>query len=454
MVDRAVCSFVFVALLATTVAAQETSPTGAATAPEPEVSREEFEALQQQMAELEARMDEADAARMDDLAGEFKPSLDVYGFMAVYGGKWFVEKSSPLYGVMNTKLSFGVTDINVYLSGHVTRTVDSLVELRFTFMPHGADEFPTLARMDTTVVNANTSEEFTLGGVIVERAQFTWQPRDFIGVTAGRFLTPFGIWNIDHGAPVIIPVNQPYIILRHLMPLAQTGVYIHGRVFPLSSLQFEYGLTLSNGRGPADASYDVDENKAVGLRLRFDYRHNRNVGVALGAYGFLGTRTDDVKAVDVASLAVGRDVTEKYREYAASADLLLTLWGFRIQSEWAGAVIRYDVRPPSVIPLLDISDASHLQPDYLRWDVYVMLAYEWKFKTRMGEMRLTPYVLGERDVMYDNTPLYNVWFLRWGLNFRPHPRVTFKLDATAGTFPDNDLLSDVWNISGQASLVF
>jgi hypothetical protein len=436
-------------------------PPAAETAPaEMTVSRQEFEALRQ---ELQVQKEEVDAlkARQDarDEAEyreeQFAPSLDIYGFMAIYGGKWFVEENTPLAGIMNTRFSFAATDVNIYFSGQLTETLSALVELRFSFMPNGADQFPQMARVDTAVVDPITSEEVTLGGVEIERAMFTWQPFDGLGISAGRYLTPFGIWNEDHGAPVVIPVNQPYLILRHTIPLAQTGLMLHGRFFPGDNLTGRYAITLSNGRGPVESTLDLDNNKALGLRLHLSWRPSAAVELAVGGYGFIGQYTDSTKQLDIASLGIVPLVTEQYREYSASADLLLRVHGFRFQAEWASGRIVYDAAPPARTPILNTDISGQYMANHNRWDTYVLLAYEWGFKTRSNkEMKLTPFVMGEWDVMYDNLDVYDTWLLRYGFNFKPHYMFTAKLDFANVTFPNSDILTEMWAINMQAAVSF
>ncbi len=428
-----------------------------------EAQQKEIEQLRADLEDLRARMDEEDEIDFDEMgaSSEFEPSLDVYGFMAFYAGKWFIQEEDVMYGIMQNKFTFGITDLNIYFSGHLTETISSLVELRFTFLPNGADAsfIPSYERVDNTYMDNSTSEELTLGGVIIERAKMTWQPYDFFGVSAGRFLTPFGIWNIDHGAPVVIPINKPYLMLRHTLPLNQTGLVVHGRFFPAASTYFDYAVTLSNGRGPTEEIYDLDDNKAVGLRLRLSYE-GQDVGFAVGAYGFFGHTTDVTKAPgfageDGTTLTIVEEITERYQELAGSADILFRLWNFRLQSEVAGGYLKYRVRPLVVLPIVNVeSPSGEYQPDFLRYSLYVLAAYEIPIVSGDDAMSLTPFVMVEYDVMYDSLPEYDTWIYRGGLNFRPNSFVVLKAACSYVRLPDAPNIADIWTLAGQVALTF
>ena len=45
--------------------------------------------------------------------------------------------------------------------------------------------------------------------IILERAYIQWSKLDWLGVRVGQFLTPYGIWNVDHGTPTLITMFRP-----------------------------------------------------------------------------------------------------------------------------------------------------------------------------------------------------------------------------------------------------
>jgi hypothetical protein len=418
---------------------------------------EELRQLKAEVSELKARMDAAEEA---DLAAagsvKFEPTFDVYGYLTLELQKWFVEDDNPFNGIINTNLSFGMQNLNLYFSSHMTETLSALVELGFSSLPHGLDKsFMPFERYDNRVQDPRSTETITMGGINIERAQLVWQPYDFFGVTAGRFLTPYGIWNIDHSPVIIIPTNLPYVMIRQTVQPAQTGIAVQGRFFPGKNMYLDYAVTLSNGRGAAEEVFDLDENKAVGLRLKGSYEKDE-FGISLGGYGYFGTATDSTKTLETTpEFNITMTTTEKYREMTGSADLQLKLYGLLVQAEWAGGIIKYIERPQRQYPIVNVPIPGEYQPDYLRWDMYLLLAWTLPLDKWLGEKKLTLYSMGERSIMDDSDENYNVWMLRWGVTFKPVSFVVLKVDCATLMMPESDLITgNATSVGGQIAVAF
>ena len=281
--------------------------------------------------------------------------------------------------------SFIMTNLNLYFGSKMTDTLSTLVELRFSFLPHGhevsyeAGEYSEYERVDTTVNDPSNNKELRLGGVAIEQAHLTWKPADVFGIVAGYYLTPYGIWNIDHGTPLLIPIREPYMQYSQIVPLHQLGLQLFGRAWPADRFYLDYAITLSNGRGPIDTVQDLDENKAVGLRLR-GVAEGDNVTFALGGYGYFGKYTDIKRVVtSFTPFAVVQETTESYAEFIGALDLLLEFYGVRLQSEYIRKLVRYDERPPRSAT----SGASGYRPNYIHQSVYGLLA--WTLPLEMAE---------------------------------------------------------------------
>ncbi|MCP4674953.1 MAG: hypothetical protein GY854_05500 [Deltaproteobacteria bacterium] len=421
---------------------------------------ERIEKLEQEVASLKENAETSELEHLEELAAEETENrlLEIHGFFDVSFMKIFADEDSIMNGIVPHSSSFTLTHINLYFTSQMTETLSALLELRFTFSPLGSNDFSLgIERIDTTVIDPFSGEEYRTGGVSIERAHLTWQRWEFFAVTAGRFLTPFGIWNIDHGSPVIIPIYPPYMMVCKPMPLSQTGLQVHGRFFPASRNQIEYAFTVSNGRGPTESIYDLDENKGLGLKLKYEYR-SPDFSVALGGYGYYGKVTDERS--NIASMPpdgpfrVDVETIEKRSELVGSGDFLLRLFGLRIQVEYVRSLTKYEKRPYRTDALLPIQVPPDYQPNHIQWDIYGLLAYE--FPIADNTMALTPFVLAEYSVLDDTHPAGVLQVLRWGLNFRPSAYVVIKAIGGLLYMPDSESWGNepVWYLGSQLAVSF
>jgi hypothetical protein len=238
-------------------------------------------------------------------------------------------------------------------------------------------------------------------------------------VRVGHWLTPYGIWNVDHGSPVVIGVGRPFIVGEALFPSSQTGIEIYGTA-DINTFQLGYHLTLSNGRGPISTTADLDNNKAIGGRLflRHESRLGTlNVGTALYRGRYTAKHTN--LGVDATGAPAMVDVIDsQYDELSLSADLKWQLGGLLVQSEVIGNQVAYT---PSGRTVSTVPGPPAFDSDYLRWGVYGLAGYRFAF---LGVM---PY--GSAGYYKEGSPSWipELWYFLVGLNLRPTPRVVLKL---------------------------
>ena len=434
---------------------------------ESEAIKKENERNKQEIQKLSKRLDDLEKQQDLSLEGEgpqgFKRTFDIYGFFDLNLFYYDIDDKYVTHGIFPSSLSFMVDRLNLYFASQMTETLSVLAEIRLTFLPQGQEKTFDIdvlgmdyQRTDTSVFDSFTGEEFNLGGLAIERVHLTWRPYDFFGVLAGRFLTPFGIWNVDHGSPVLIPVRPPYFMVREMIPLAQTGVELFGRYIPGKNIYLDYAVTLSNGRGPTEEVYDLDNNKALGLRLKGAYE-GKEVTAALGGYLYWGDTTDVLKRLDsLDPIHLAVETTERYTEITGSLDLLLQFYHVRLQGEFVRGKVTYSTRPIILYPIIHLENfEGGRQPDYIKWAAYGLLGYEIPFKTEEGELFLTPFAMYEYNVFDDSNPEYTVYTVRGGLNFKPSQFVTVKYEATWSRFPEAmDTQGQFWLHSVQLAVSF
>jgi hypothetical protein len=170
---------------------------------------------------------------LDDIesGGSVDTSLHLSGFadfslMSLFG------KAGDWRGAFERFPAFSIGNFNLYIDKRLSQTLRMFGEVRLSFLPNGTappgaapGEFQSTASEDY----ANFKRPVRWGGIIIPRVYLEWAPFRFFGVRAGVFLTPYGIWNVDHGSPTIIPVQRPLAVGVAMFPERQTGLEVLGQ---------------------------------------------------------------------------------------------------------------------------------------------------------------------------------------------------------------------------------
>jgi hypothetical protein len=439
------------------------------------------ESMQSQQEAVQAQL-----AASSEEAGSGEKLMSAWGFFDVTFGKLYFDNSKALYRVRTpVNSSFMMSGINLYLKSQMTRTLSALVETRLTFTPVG---YKTSLPVDVYVNKALVQQqgEYSRGGaamrgplsqldyrqhgIMIERAHLDYSPFDWLSLRAGRYLTPFGIWNEDHGSPVLLGVDTPNLVNFTFVPIWQTGIEAFGRRDLGDSVQATYALTLSNGRGPVDEYQDLDSNKAVGLRATIAYTSGP-LSVRLGAYGYRGRFTDREERTEVhllpdmtldpnASAGFGtKFVTrDSYDETTVTGDLTVTLADLHLFSEAAWR--RVDYRTSTLLPDSDklLNGVPFSAPVYAAGHyggaVYSIAGYEFDLGAPVDHTKLTPYA-GFDYLLPDSTlPTLEMWQYRAGLNVKPSPWVTAKLEVIRVDPKTDAIASEAWAVLSQLAVSF
>ena len=379
-----------------------------------------------QAAEIQGQLSPQGDAETD----EYK--LDIYGFADFTYG-YAVKK----FRFDDPYDSFAVGRLNVYFASQLGDKWSSLAEIRFTYLPHGANRFDATGqptRDDTTTPDyVDLNRPIQWGGIIIERAYLEYSAHPLLNVRAGHWLTPYGIWNVDHGSPVIIGVRRPFIIGEALLPESQTGLEAYGS-HNIEPFQLGYHLTLSNGRGPVDTYSDMNDNKALGGRL-YGRADTSLGGFQLGFSGYRGQYTDRTQAFgpneDGEFVTTYPRVTE-YMESSVAADFKWEYSGFLLQSEAIMSDIVYDdLRPAEFFP--PVGEPPGYVRDSRRVGVYGLTGYRFDFLGIMPFGGLEYYDNGANSLsaFYIFPKSAAFW---GGLNVRPTPRVVLKAQYTYSWF--------------------
>lgn len=424
--------------VAGTSAAGNTPPSTAAPASAPAQTpnqapsqSEEIAELKQELAQL--RSDFELSKSSTDTPDTYQRPIDFYGFMDMGFQKLWLPPQSALWGTGTTGANtFVLGNVNLYVDANPTQNWRVLTEIRFTNYPNGGVEqigVPALnqasKQTDTTVYDVNAPDpgwnSVTWGSIVMQQAWIQGTFTDWLGVKVGYWLTPFGIWNIDHGTPTLIGLTPPSFTGGRFYPRNQLGVQALGQ-FTSRAWTFNYTAYISNGKTPGQL--DPTDDKAFGFRL--SARTTRPFPMQFGLAGYTG-RYSEVALVGTPPLNISTNETVAYRQWDIGADISLDIKAFRARTELAIERVDYAQGKYEY----SFGTPGMYVPNHLSWGWFSIAAY------RLPWLGLEPYLSCE--LYRYPTPLSeNIAVPGVGLNVHVTTEVQVKTQYTRTYFFDFD----------------
>jgi hypothetical protein len=415
-------------------------------APSTDASASKMHALEQRIQQLEQAQIESQltADVQSDVAALAGPELfRVYGF-ADFGlnHAWLGERSF-VRGLVASETTFALGNLNLYFQFQPDAAWQVLAEIRFTGYPHGEEEALATPlggeyiRTDTSVVDIAspaTAFKFRWGGILIERAYGQYTYSEHLSVKVGQFLTPYGIWNVDHGTPTLIALMMPHFVSTEIFPARQIGLALQG-TFILGGWDLGYDAYISNGR--TATQLDFTSNKAFGGRLKLG--RAAPIPFTIGSSFYYGQIDDITKRIaSFAPFRVERDIIIEGTEAGVGVDVSLDVDALRIRSEAIMRATRYTdgKRPP-----LPAGPPGSQKPDNNEYDAYLLAAY------RLPLWGLEPFLYGEYNHVVspygdDQAVLavgLNIHFTAFAQLKTEVARVLFFDMNAEGSFSDNNM---------------
>ncbi len=392
----------------------------------------------------------AGAAETDDALGTRAPA-SLYGFFDFGFNKFYTSDRSQIGDLFPSKAgTFVLGNVNVFFDAQPWEDWRSLIEIRFTNLPHGVERgFGTplgdqYQRDDTSVEDFTSPSlrgNVTLGSIVIERVQAEYGFSDAAKLMGGYFFTPFGIWNVDHGTPTLISLLLPSFISDDTIARRVLGAQLYGSAYG-GSWELGYHAWLGNSRSPSQV--DFDDDKAFGGRI-FASSSGSALKLKLGASGYYSTYTDISKQVVSATpFEVDVQTTAHFREITGGVDLSLDAGPLRLRLEGVLQDVLYDA---DKVPSYDIRHSR-------TYDGYAIAAYQLPW------LGLEPYGYFEAIRWHDSLG-DTVLIPSAGLNIHFNPAVQFKAQYAHAMFfdwtgpaEDHPSYNNVDNISARLVVSF
>lgn len=370
---------------------------------------------------------------------------------------WTTDKSvvAPFVASSNAT-NFVVGNLNLYLDAQPTKDWRFLGEVHFSNAPAGSPELSsgippagTVARLTTKPYGymdpSQPDGSYLFGGLVsIERAHIDWTHFSFLKVRVGQFFTPFGIYNTDHGTPVLITSKIPFFISSRMFPTRQTGVMLHGSTFT-GPWELGYSAYVSNGRTDL-APITFDDNRGFGGRLSAANEQSGALTMKFGASFYTGKVADhviDLSLDSTGSLISRLHSTYAFREYVAGLDASLDVGATRIRVE--GGVARKVYDPGAREPLTPTLALNATMPDSWTTSAYAVVAH------RLSFLNMEPYIVG--SVHRTAWPFADTLFtLGGGLNFYITSAVILRTQVERAWFASIAGTSDTEKIAPQQNI--
>jgi hypothetical protein len=358
--------------------------------------------------------------------------LAISGFVDFGFNHFFTPEESQLNFLFPTRAAtFVLGNINLFFDANPAPGWRSLVEIRFTNLPHGeevsfADPLGgQYVRRDTRMsdfTSTSLRNDVVLGAIIIERAWAEYAFDDALKVQAGYFLTPYGIWNQDHGTPTLISLLLPAFQADQYIPNRQLGLQLYGSFYP-SGWQLGYHAYVANSRGPSQV--DFADEKAFGGRV-FGSNLGSSVKATVGASGYYGSERDiEKRIVSVDPYELETEELGVMREWAVGLDTAVDAGSLRIRTEGMVQRRRREEGKPRL----------GSEPDHYSWDGYVLAAYQLPWAG------LEPY--GYFEAMHYPSPFGDTVLIpSAGLNVHFSPAAQLKTQYAHAMFYDFTVESD------------
>ena len=358
----------------------------------------------------------------------------------------YQTNSSTVESLFPSEGTFNNSHINLYLDARFYENFRFFTELRFLYQPF-TEVFE--------IGQVNRS-----GEVIIERAWAEWEYRDWFKLRGGTFFIPYGIWNLEHGAPILLSTFTPILLRRQIFPERTTGVQANGLV-GFDFFDLKYYAWVGNGKVQIEEAalptQDNQNNKAYGGRLEFQFPYTGIFReLAFGISGYTGkVQGQEFNGADIQNLIAQVFIAEGNQQVVVDLELdgfsaigepldeyLDRAIGFDFRFRFHNFFVQSEVIVNFVKPLKEATGPITGQQvkggSFQEYGGYMQFAYEFDASLFGMSGLLTPFarvglVQANNKVQKELGSFREYTF---GLNWKVNPAVVLKAEYIIIKFAD------------------
>ncbi len=159
----------------------------------------------------------------------------------------------------------GIDDLSLFITWDPTSRLHLFSEL----------EFEDAVSTDGT--------EFSQKTFFVERLYADFLINDSFSLRFGKFLTPVGIWNTIHAAPLVWTTTRPLITEEFIFPAHSNGLMLNSHLI-LNDQNLEISLYADNSQHLDPHKKDISFKNALGLRINYEFMDHLHFGFSYLAF--------------------------------------------------------------------------------------------------------------------------------------------------------------------------
>lgn len=345
--------------------------------------------------------------------------MQIYGFFETGFQRFSVSEEDTILQLIQTlDWTFILGDLNLYIDIKPNAKWRLLVETRINTSigvptnTNGNLSFEREIRIRGNQTAIGVEGDQLASTIVLERAYIEYTYQDYLALRLGLWLTPFGNWSMDHGAPTLIALGDPFFHIFQAYPYQQLGLELFGHIF-IGDWNAAYYAGISNGRmsGPDYTeikwtNYDFSNDKMLSGRFELsNTRHHLKSGLSL----YWGTTDSVTKQPGVSTPNLQNVTSVELEEWGIGMDISYDHPAFRLRFE--GGYTEYLYHKGRLTGVLGGFRADSGQFEgYLiaafpfslfgiRWEPYSAIQFAW-----------WPAALAPREAIFATSPGFNLHF--------------------------------------------